>query len=82
MIRKDSEYRKIYYYHHRNEDGLVYREEQIGKKTFEQYMGRPDYLIYRSVTFDPKMTTITGSQRGFKDNWTSPGKDVLIKKMS
>jgi len=72
MIRKDSEYRKIYYYHHRNEDGLVYREEQIGKKTFEMYKSRPDFLVYRSVTFDPKCTNIVGSMRGFKDNWTSP----------
>lgn len=61
MIRKDSEFRKIYYYHHRNEDGLVYREEQIGKKTFEQYKGRPDFLVYRSVTFDPRNTNISGS---------------------
>lgn len=35
-------------------DGLIYREEQIGRKTFEYYKGREDKLIYRSVTFDPK----------------------------
>ena len=45
--------RKIYFYHHRNKDGLIYREEQIGHKTFERYKGREDKLVYRSVTFDP-----------------------------
>ena len=45
--------RKIYFYHHRNKDGLIYREEQIGHKTFERYKGREDRLVYRSVTFTP-----------------------------
>lgn len=51
MIQVDDRYRKIYYYHHRNKDGLIYREEQILKKTFEIYKNREDKLIYRSVTF-------------------------------
>jgi hypothetical protein len=38
-------------------DGLIYREEQIGRKTFEYYKGREDRLIYRSVTFDPERTS-------------------------
>lgn len=54
LIQIDGRVRKIYYYHHRNKDGLIYREEQIGRKTFERYKGREDRLIYRSVTFDPK----------------------------
>lgn len=54
LIQIDGRVRKIYYYHHRNKDGLIYREEQIGRKTFERYKGREDKLIYRSVTFDPR----------------------------
>lgn len=51
LIQVDDRYRKIYFYHHRNKDGLIYREEQIKVKTFERYKGREDKLIYRSVTF-------------------------------
>jgi len=36
-------------------DGLIYREEQIGQKTFERYTGREDKLIYRSCTVDPNI---------------------------
>lgn len=53
MIQIDGRVRKIYFYHHRNKDGLIYREEQIGRKTFERYKGREDRLVYRSVTFNP-----------------------------
>jgi hypothetical protein len=53
LIQIDGRVRKIYFYHHRNKDGLIYREEQIGHKTFERYKGREDRLIYRSVTFTP-----------------------------
>jgi hypothetical protein len=56
IIQIDGRVRKIYYYHHRNKDGLIYREEQIGRKTFERYKGREDKLIYRSVTFNPAWT--------------------------
>jgi hypothetical protein len=51
MIQVDDHYRKIFYYHHRNSDGLIYREEQIGSKTFERFKNRQDMLIYRSVTY-------------------------------
>jgi hypothetical protein len=27
LIQVDGRYRKIYFYHHRNDDGLIYREE-------------------------------------------------------
>jgi len=53
LIQVDDRYRKIYFYHHRNKDGLIYREELIGHKTFERFKGREDKLIYRSVTYDP-----------------------------
>jgi len=52
LIQVDDRYRKIYFYHHRNKDGLIYREEQIGRKNFERYKGREDRLIYSSVTYD------------------------------
>jgi hypothetical protein len=54
LIQIDGEVRKLYFYHHRNENGLIYREELIGKKTFERYKNRPDRLVYRSVTFSDK----------------------------
>ena len=57
MIHIDGHLRKIYYYHHRNndknKDGLIYREENIGSKTIEKYKDREDHLEYRSVTFIP-----------------------------
>lgn len=53
LIQIDGRLRKIYFYHHRNKDGLIYREERIGRKTFERYKGREDRIIYRSVTFNP-----------------------------
>jgi hypothetical protein len=53
IVQIDGRVRKIYFYHHRNKDGLIYREEQIGRKTFERYKGREDKLVYRSVTFNP-----------------------------
>jgi hypothetical protein len=51
MIQVDGQYRKLYFYHHRVSDGLIYREEKIGHKTFEYYKGREDKMVYRSVTF-------------------------------
>jgi len=55
MVRIDGRYRKIYYYHHRQKDGLILREEFFDKKNkiIEEYKNRPDKLIYRSVTFAP-----------------------------
>jgi hypothetical protein len=83
LIQIDGRIRKIYYYHHRNGDGLIYREEQIGRKTFERYKGREDRLVYRSVTFDPKR--IKGKKDlTIIDNHCNPhGKtDSVIFKMS
>jgi len=55
LVQVDGRYRKIYFYHHRNKDGLIYREETIGRKTIEFYKGREDKLVYRSVTFNPEL---------------------------
>jgi len=52
MVSVDDRWRKIYFYHHRVQDGLIYREEHIGQKVFERFKGREDKLIYRSVTYD------------------------------
>jgi len=54
LVQVDGEYRKLYFYHHRNTDGLIYRQEDIGRKTFERYKGREDRMVYRSVTFEQK----------------------------
>lgn len=53
-IEEDGVRIRIHFYHHRNKDGLIYREEIIGKKTIERYKNREDKLIYRSVTFERK----------------------------
>jgi hypothetical protein len=52
LIHIDATKREMYYYPHRNEDGLIYREEQIGRKTIEKYRGHKNKLLYRSVTFE------------------------------
>ena len=49
IIEVDGESRKMYFYHHRVKDGLIFREERIGTKTLELYKGREDRLTYRSV---------------------------------
>jgi len=55
LIQVDGEYRKLYFYHHRNKDHLIYRQEDIGRKTIERYKDREDRMTYRSVTFDPNV---------------------------
>ena len=79
MIQIDGHSRKLYFYHHRVRDGLIYREEQIGRKTFEYYKGREDRLIYRSVTFDPDRPKDPQSLY-LKENHLQ--EDVTIKKMT
>jgi hypothetical protein len=80
-VQVDGEYRKIYFYHHRNNDGLIYRQENIGSKTFERYKNREDHMIYRSVTFDASRGSGQGAANNFTliDNWV---KNVIIKKMT
>lgn len=50
IISIDDRMRKLYFYHHRK-DYIIYRCEMFGKKIFEKFMGSPDKLIYRSVSF-------------------------------
>jgi hypothetical protein len=71
----------LYFYHHRNDDGLIYRQENIGSKTFERYKNREDRMIYRSVTFDPNRAGSSSGGNNFLlvDNWV---KNVVIKKMT
>lgn len=79
MIEVDHRYRKIYYYHHRNSDGLIYREEQIGRKIFERYKGREDKLIYRSVTYDDRAVDVQAHL--FIEDKTY-GRQLYVKKMA
>jgi hypothetical protein len=73
IIQIDGRVRKIYFYHHRNKDGLIYREEQIGRKTFERYKGREDKLVYRSVTFNPDWTDKKEKDLMINDNHLASG---------
>lgn len=79
LVQEDGVLRQLYYYPHRNQDGLIYREEKILRKTIEKYKGRIDHLIYRSVTFDPDAIP-EGRDLVFKENHS--GKEVLILKMT
>jgi len=79
VIQVDGHSRKMYFYHHRVKDGLIYREEQIGRKTFEYYKGREDRLIYRSVTFDPEKLIEPQSLK-MLENHTQ--REVRISKMT
>ena len=79
LIEVDHRYRKIYFYHHRNTDGLIYREEQIGRKIFERYKGREDKLIYRSVTYDDRAVDMQAHL--FIEDKTY-GRQLFIKKMA
>jgi hypothetical protein len=78
LIQIDGRVRKIYFYHHRNKDGLIYREEQIGHKTFERYKGREDRLIYRSVTFTPPARRALPKDLTIHDNHYK-GECVILK---
>ena len=39
------------YYSEARLEGLAHKDEQVGAKTIERYVGRPDGLLYRSVTY-------------------------------
>ena len=81
MIRIDGRYRKLYFYHHRQKDGLILRIEQFDKKNkiIEEYKNRPDKLIYRSVTFTPHSDVNPQLIRMKENNYN---RDVLINKMT
>ena len=82
MIRIDGRYRKLYFYHHRQKDGLILREEFFDKKNkiIEEYKNRPDKLIYRSVTFSPNPDLLTPQSLKIQEN--NYGRHVLINKMT
>lgn len=81
LIQVDGEYRKLYFYHHRNKDHLIYRQEDIGRKTIERYKDREDRMIYRSVTFDPNMRA-SGAGQSFILHDNHLKTMVNIKKMT
>jgi hypothetical protein len=82
MIQVDDHYRKIYYYHHRNKDGLIYREEQIKRKTFEQYKGRDDKLVYRSVTYASEDKTVDKIKDLVIEDSNLNKRELKIRKMA
>jgi hypothetical protein len=76
LIQIDGRNRKIYFYHHRNKDGLIYREEMIGKKTIEKFKDREDRLIQRTITFDPAKKA---DLRDLTINDNHCGESVILK---
>lgn len=79
----------MWFYHHRNKDGLIFRHEIIGEKprfpedkdknkTYELFKNRADRLIYRSVVYEtdpPEGNALKLTERNYN-------KDVTIKKMT
>jgi hypothetical protein len=90
LIQIDGHDRKLWFYHHRNKDGLIFRHEIIGlknkelpdekekNKTMERFKNRPDKLTYRSVVYDPE-TPETSDLKLMERNY---GREVKIKKMT
>lgn len=70
LVQIDAHRRILYFYHHRNKDGLIYREEEIGRKTHELFKNREDRLTYRSVTFDSVNTSSNSQSLLLKENHT------------
>ena len=81
LIQVDDQYRKMWYYHHRVHDNLIYREEQIGQKVFEKFKGHPDGLIYQSVTYDPDVVVDPNQGHQAIDD-KQYGKTFYVKKMA
>ncbi len=79
LVQVDGNLRQLYYYPHRNKDGLIYREEKIMHKTIEKYRSRPDKLVYRSITFDPDKNQ-ENKDVTFRELHSK--KEVVIKKMT
>jgi uncharacterized membrane protein YgcG len=52
------------FYHEARLDGLLRRELINGRKTMEFFDGRPDRLVYRSVTYEPRGTVVSGGAAG------------------
>ena len=82
QVQYDGQSRKIFFYHHRQKDGLIMREElfTVNKnKIIEEYKNRPDRLVYRSCVFDPKNSPKTTDLRMEENNYK---KLVKLKKMT
>jgi hypothetical protein len=91
LIQIDGHDRKLWFYHHRNKDGLIFRHEQYGyknpkdiyeqekNKILEKYKNRPDKLIYRSVVWE-KEDKPDNQAIKMKVRWCSD--EVVIKKMT
>ena len=78
----DRRSRLIKFYPLRHQDGLIEREEIIGKKTIERYINRDDFMTYRSVRFEQnKGSTNAFDQYEFRDSHVGEQK-VAITKMS
>ena len=82
LIQVDDTYRKIWFYHHRNKDGLIYREEQIKDKTFERYKGREDKLIYRSITYADETKSPLDKSKDLYIDDNNVRRDLKIRKMA
>ena len=86
LIEVDDQLRKLYYYHHRARDNLIYRCEIVGKKIFEKFKGNPDRLVYRSVTFEKGDGSLGGDSGGvtyeYEDKNYSPHTKYKIAKMT
>ncbi len=79
LVQIDGHLRQLYFYPHRNKDGLVYREEQIEKKHIERYKSRADRLVYRSFTFSLDKT---GDPKAISIKALHCKGDVVVKKMT
>lgn len=77
IVEVDGESRIILFYPNRNTDGMIKREERIGRKTMEYYQNRDDFLVYRSWTFVKPANTPTARDYQLTDNHV--GNVVLTK---
>lgn len=81
LVQVDDQYRKMWFYHHRVNDNLIYREERFGLKTFEKFKGHPEGLIYQSVTFDPEVL-VDQNQGHMSIEDKEHGRVYYVKKMA
>ena len=91
LIQVDGHDRKLWFYHHRNKDGLIFRHEQYGyknpndiyeqekNKILEKYKNRPDKLVYRSVVWEKEENK---ESQNLKMNTSWHNGDCVIKKMT
>jgi hypothetical protein len=81
LVEYTGRRRELYFYVTARQDGLVCREDDIGHKIIERFEGRPDQLVYRSVSV--KQDRVTGSN---KPQYTLPGGEsageLIVQKMT